>query len=142
LILPKVRRNPLVEIIPINSGCLNHCTYCKTKHARGALASYSIGTRPLPRSPLWMECIYLIFSFSSKPLTLDLTETLDLLFRRTCFYQNASYRKMNGIKVVDKLSIYKVGSVHFWHRIHPKKLRILQQMLQNFHEVQSLRLLR
>ncbi|CAD5123594.1 unnamed protein product [Dimorphilus gyrociliatus] len=40
LSLPKVRKNPLIEIIPINTGCLNNCTYCKTKHARGDLASY------------------------------------------------------------------------------------------------------
>ncbi|XP_010002819.1 PREDICTED: threonylcarbamoyladenosine tRNA methylthiotransferase [Chaetura pelagica] len=40
--LPKIRRNPLIEIISINTGCLNACTYCKTKHARGDLASYSI----------------------------------------------------------------------------------------------------
>lgn len=40
LLMPKVRKNPLVEIIPINSGCLNQCTYCKTKHARGDLISY------------------------------------------------------------------------------------------------------
>lgn len=39
--LPKVRKNPLIEIIPVNSGCLNQCTYCKTKHARGDLASYT-----------------------------------------------------------------------------------------------------
>jgi len=38
--LPKVRRNPLVEVIPISTGCLNQCTYCKTKHARGELGSY------------------------------------------------------------------------------------------------------
>eukprot|EP00047_Mylnosiga_fluctuans_P015310 m.45162 g.45162 ORF g.45162 m.45162 type:complete len:533 (+) comp5861_c0_seq2:40-1638(+) len=38
--LPKIRKNRLIEIVPINSGCLNHCTYCKTKHARGDLASY------------------------------------------------------------------------------------------------------
>ncbi|XP_067006926.1 threonylcarbamoyladenosine tRNA methylthiotransferase [Anabrus simplex] len=40
LLLPKVRRNPLIEIIPVNTGCLNQCTYCKTKHARGELGSY------------------------------------------------------------------------------------------------------
>ncbi|KAI3642293.1 hypothetical protein MP228_011848 [Amoeboaphelidium protococcarum] len=40
--LPKIRKNPYVEIIPINTGCLNQCTYCKTKHARGDLGSYSI----------------------------------------------------------------------------------------------------
>ena len=40
--LPKIRKNPLVEIIAINTGCLNSCSYCKTKHARGQLGSYSI----------------------------------------------------------------------------------------------------
>ncbi|NXG58914.1 CDKAL methylthiotransferase, partial [Hemiprocne comata] len=40
--LPKIRRNPLIEIISINTGCLNACTYCKTKHARGDLASYPV----------------------------------------------------------------------------------------------------
>ena len=39
--LPKVRRNPLVEIIPINTGCLGACTYCKTVYARGKLGSYA-----------------------------------------------------------------------------------------------------
>ena len=40
LLLPKIRKNPLIEIIAINTGCLNQCTYCKTKHARGDLGSY------------------------------------------------------------------------------------------------------
>ncbi|XP_076827376.1 threonylcarbamoyladenosine tRNA methylthiotransferase [Brachyhypopomus gauderio] len=40
--LPKIRKNPLIEIISINTGCLNACTYCKTKHARGDLASYAV----------------------------------------------------------------------------------------------------
>ena len=38
--LPKVRRNPLVEIVPLSTGCLGACTYCKTRHARGKLGSY------------------------------------------------------------------------------------------------------
>uniref|UniRef100_A0A7S1PI37 Threonylcarbamoyladenosine tRNA methylthiotransferase n=1 Tax=Percolomonas cosmopolitus TaxID=63605 RepID=A0A7S1PI37_9EUKA len=42
LALPKVRHNPYIEIIPVNVGCLNQCTYCKTKHARGDLASWSV----------------------------------------------------------------------------------------------------
>ncbi|CEP00746.1 Threonylcarbamoyladenosine tRNA methylthiotransferase [Plasmodiophora brassicae] len=40
LALPKIRRNRFIEILPINTGCLNNCTYCKTKHARGELSSY------------------------------------------------------------------------------------------------------
>lgn len=39
--LPKIRRNEMIEIVPINTGCLGSCTYCKTKHARGKLGSYS-----------------------------------------------------------------------------------------------------
>ncbi len=67
----------------------------------------------------------------SKPLTLD------IFFREACYYQNAFHRKINGIKVVDELSIGKVGSVHFWRRIHPTKLRIFQEIVQSIHEFQS-----
>ncbi|CAJ0577562.1 unnamed protein product, partial [Mesorhabditis spiculigera] len=42
LSLPKMRKNELVEVLAINTGCLNHCTYCKTKLARGDLKSYPI----------------------------------------------------------------------------------------------------
>ena len=38
--LPKIRKNKHVEIIPLSTGCLGSCTYCKTKHARGHLGSY------------------------------------------------------------------------------------------------------
>ena len=38
--LPKVRRNPLIEIVACNTGCLGSCTYCKTVYARGKLGSY------------------------------------------------------------------------------------------------------
>ena len=39
--LPKIRKNKLVEIIPLSTGCLGSCTYCKTRHARGKLGSYA-----------------------------------------------------------------------------------------------------
>ena len=38
--LPKVRKDPSVEIIPISLGCNGACTFCQTKLARGALRSY------------------------------------------------------------------------------------------------------
>lgn len=39
--LPKIRRNSIVEIIPICAGCLGEpCAYCKVKAARGNLLSY------------------------------------------------------------------------------------------------------
>lgn len=40
--LPKIRRNKIIEIIPICAGCLGEpCSYCKVKSARGCLVSYS-----------------------------------------------------------------------------------------------------
>lgn len=42
LALPKVRQDALTEIITINAGCLNGCTYCKTRLARGTVVSYPI----------------------------------------------------------------------------------------------------
>ncbi|KAG1331107.1 putative threonylcarbamoyladenosine tRNA methylthiotransferase [Cocos nucifera] len=42
--LPKVRKNRFIEILPINVGCLGACTYCKTKHARGHLGSYTVNS--------------------------------------------------------------------------------------------------
>ena len=57
--LPKVRRNALVEIVPINTGCLGSCSYCKTVHARGRLTPPSrpparpqgLAPRPASGSP-------------------------------------------------------------------------------------------
>ena len=39
----QVRRNRHIEIVPLSTGCLGACTYCKTKHARGELGSYDPG---------------------------------------------------------------------------------------------------
>jgi len=39
--LAKIRKNPVIEIIPICEGCLGEpCAYCKVKQARGSLFSY------------------------------------------------------------------------------------------------------
>ncbi|RLI08078.1 2-methylthioadenine synthetase [Candidatus Bathyarchaeota archaeon] len=38
--LPRVRRNPLIHIAPIASGCLGDCSYCIVKQARGRLNSF------------------------------------------------------------------------------------------------------
>jgi len=44
LSLPKIRRDKLTEIIPINAGCFGNCTYCKTKFARGNVVSQPIAS--------------------------------------------------------------------------------------------------
>lgn len=42
LCLPRVRRNPLIDIVPISIGCMSDCSYCSVKFARGKLFSYPI----------------------------------------------------------------------------------------------------
>jgi len=36
-----VTENVIVCVLFVLTSCLNQCTYCKTKHARGELGSYS-----------------------------------------------------------------------------------------------------
>ncbi len=40
--LPKIRKNPNIDIVPISIGCLSNCSYCSVKFARGRLTSYPI----------------------------------------------------------------------------------------------------
>lgn len=42
--LPRIRKNPIVGIIPVAIGCLSSCSYCEVKFARGKLFSYTIET--------------------------------------------------------------------------------------------------
>jgi len=41
LLLPRVRKNVVISIVPIAIGCLSSCTYCCVRFARGRLLSYS-----------------------------------------------------------------------------------------------------
>jgi len=38
--LPKSRKNPMVDVIEISTGCLGSCSYCNVKFAKGKLSSY------------------------------------------------------------------------------------------------------
>jgi len=40
LCLPRVRKNPVIHICQISSGCLSACSFCIVKNARGSLLSY------------------------------------------------------------------------------------------------------
>ena len=40
--LPRMRRNPVVHIAPIATGCLGDCSYCIVRFARGRLYSYPL----------------------------------------------------------------------------------------------------
>lgn len=40
LCLPKIRKNPVIDIVPILSGCNSYCSYCCVRFAKGELFSY------------------------------------------------------------------------------------------------------
>lgn len=40
--LPKIRKNPVVGIIPILNSCANYCSYCSVKYVKGKLFSYDM----------------------------------------------------------------------------------------------------
>jgi MiaB-like tRNA modifying enzyme len=39
--LPRIRKNPVIGIIPISSGCLGYCAYCSVRLIKGKLKSYA-----------------------------------------------------------------------------------------------------
>ncbi|MBN2566609.1 tRNA (N(6)-L-threonylcarbamoyladenosine(37)-C(2))-methylthiotransferase [Candidatus Woesearchaeota archaeon] len=42
--MPRLRRNPMVGIIPIASGCMQGCSYCSVRLVKGGLMSYPEAT--------------------------------------------------------------------------------------------------
>ncbi len=42
ILQPKIRKNPIIDIVPVESGCNSNCTFCSTKLAKGDLKSYSL----------------------------------------------------------------------------------------------------
>lgn len=40
--LPARPRSPVIEILPINQGCLSQCSFCETKFSRGDLVSFPL----------------------------------------------------------------------------------------------------
>jgi MiaB-like tRNA modifying enzyme len=43
ILIPKVRFNPLIDIVPIESGCTGSCSFCSTRLAKGFVKSYPKG---------------------------------------------------------------------------------------------------
>ncbi len=40
--LPKIRKNPVIGIIPILNSCANYCSYCSVRYVKGRLFSYDM----------------------------------------------------------------------------------------------------
>ena len=40
--LPRVRKNPVIGIVPIATGCIGRCAYCSVKNIKGDLISYPV----------------------------------------------------------------------------------------------------
>ncbi|HII16142.1 MAG TPA: tRNA (N(6)-L-threonylcarbamoyladenosine(37)-C(2))-methylthiotransferase [Nanoarchaeota archaeon] len=40
--MPRIRKNKVIGIVPISSGCMGECSYCAVKAIKGELASYPV----------------------------------------------------------------------------------------------------
>ena len=40
--LPKIRINPIINIVPVGNGCASFCTYCSVKLIKGNIQSYAV----------------------------------------------------------------------------------------------------
>ena len=49
VLLPKIRINPVIDIVEIGTGCLSSCTFCQVKIAKGTPVSYTHLTLPTNR---------------------------------------------------------------------------------------------
>jgi len=42
ILIPKIRKNPIVGVIPILNSCAGYCSYCSVKYVKGKLLSYPL----------------------------------------------------------------------------------------------------
>ncbi|MHA2028491.1 MAG: tRNA (N(6)-L-threonylcarbamoyladenosine(37)-C(2))-methylthiotransferase [Candidatus Kariarchaeaceae archaeon] len=139
-LLESNRWNPNLNIIPINEGCLNSCTFCATKKARGHLRSYSrkniISSIRREKTPeIWLT------SQDTACWGFDFDEDLSILINdinkidRKFWVRIGMGNPNNLIKVVDKvISAYKSDKVYkFLHLpVQAGNNRILDHMKRGY----------
>ncbi|OLS26941.1 MAG: (Dimethylallyl)adenosine tRNA methylthiotransferase MiaB [Candidatus Heimdallarchaeota archaeon LC_2] len=139
-LLDSTRWNPNLNIIQINEGCLNSCTFCATKKARGHLRSYSresiiSSIRKEITSEIWLT------SQDTACWGFDFNEDLSLLINdinsinRKFWVRIGMGNPNNMIKVLDQVvEAYKSEKVYkFLHLpVQAGSNRILDHMKRGY----------
>lgn len=116
--LESTRWNENVNIVQINEGCVNSCTFCATKFARGKLRSYSkdsiIGAiRKVITPEVWLTSQdTACWGFDINDNLPSLVEEIDLINRK--FLTRIGMGNPNNvIKIIDKLiDVYKSPKIY------------------------------
>lgn len=132
--------NPNLNIIPINEGCLNSCTFCATKKARGHLRSYSsnsiVGSIRKVKTPeIWLTSQdTACWGFDFDQNLANLVKEIDLIDRK--FWARIGMGNPNNmIKVLDPvIEAYKSDKIYkFLHLpVQAGNNRILKHMKRGY----------
>jgi threonylcarbamoyladenosine tRNA methylthiotransferase CDKAL1 len=141
--MPRVRKNPVVSIIEISTGCLGDCAYCGVKYAKGKLLSYPVemivkeakqaiadGCRELWLTSQDNSC-YGMDTGSSLPQLLDSIKKIDGEFFARVGMMNPSHAKIileELVKTYESEKIFK-----FLHLpVQSGSDKILKSMNRNY----------
>lgn len=130
LSIPVIRLKKSIGIVPISQGCLNTCTFCATKLARGNLVSYRVGdiTRAVE------ACVR------------DGCRTIYLTSQDTGCYgfdrKTTLPELLNDLVAIEGDFVIRVGMMNPWHAIkildplleiykHPKIMKFLHVPVQS-----------
>ncbi|MCE7735806.1 MAG: tRNA (N(6)-L-threonylcarbamoyladenosine(37)-C(2))-methylthiotransferase [Candidatus Heimdallarchaeota archaeon] len=138
--LESTQWNPHLNIIPINEGCLNSCTFCATKKARGHLRSYSSESivnsiRKVKTSEVWLTSQdTACWGFDFDQNLADLIREINLINRK--FWARIGMGNPNNlIKVLDHtVEAYKSDKIYkFLHLpVQAGNNRVLNHMKRGY----------
>ncbi|OIO65015.1 hypothetical protein AUJ68_04255 [Candidatus Woesearchaeota archaeon CG1_02_57_44] len=127
--LPKLRRNPVINIVQINEGCLSNCTYCITKQAKGNLRSYPANAILADvRKGIEDGCKEVwLTSQDTGAYGLDIGTNLAALLRKVCAL-HGDFRVRAGMTNPQHISPFLPELVLAYR--HPKMFRFLHMPVQ------------
>lgn len=138
--LESTQWNPYLNIIPINEGCLNSCTFCATKKARGHLRSYSSESivnsiRKVKTPEVWLTSQdTACWGFDIDQNLADLIQEINLINRK--FWARIGMGNPNNlIKVLDQtIEAYNSDKVYkFLHLpVQAGNNRVLNHMKRGY----------
>ncbi len=115
--LPKVRKNPIVGVIPISNSCANYCSYCSVRYVKGKLLSYDM-------SDISVEALKCL-NFGCKELWITSQDNAAYMLEKEEVSKLPEL--INNITSIDKKFFLRIGMMNPMHL-----LDILEPMIEAY----------